>query len=182
MEEKRKADCNVSLSYWDCKCVVSAEIVILFVISLNIQVQMWSSCVFWGCTAALPSRAWPIPAIQDIDWAWWRETSSSSLTQGCKVTWEQSKPVWYVKCSFLLFLFEEHVSWECFYINSIAINTEINILFPVFQPEEEKISGTRESVFEFEDLQLLPLRDVAILGGEDFTHQFGFTVGPVCFS
>lgn len=44
------------------------------------------------------------------------------------------------------------------------------------------ITGPRESVFEFEDLQLLPLRDVAVQGGEDFTHQFGITIGPVCFS
>lgn len=50
------------------------------------------------------------------------------------------------------------------------------------QPEEENLSGPRESVFEFEDLQLLPLRDVAVMGGENFSHQFGFTVGPVCFS
>ncbi|XP_072227829.1 collagen alpha-1(II) chain-like [Leuresthes tenuis] len=47
---------------------------------------------------------------------------------------------------------------------------------------EETASSSRESVFEFEDLQLLPLRDVALMGGGNFTHQFGFTVGPVCFS
>ena len=43
-------------------------------------------------------------------------------------------------------------------------------------------SGPRESVFEFEDLNLLPLRDVAVLDSGDFTHRFGFTIGPVCFS
>ncbi|KAM6902372.1 collagen alpha-1(II) chain-like [Xenentodon cancila] len=49
-------------------------------------------------------------------------------------------------------------------------------------PGEESLSGPRETVFEFEDLHLLPLRDVAVMGGGDLTHQFGFAVGPVCFS
>ncbi|KAG7279261.1 hypothetical protein CRUP_033197 [Coryphaenoides rupestris] len=49
-------------------------------------------------------------------------------------------------------------------------------------PGEESTSGPRESVFEFEDLQLLPLRDVAVMGGQNFTHQFSFSIGPVCFS
>lgn len=49
-------------------------------------------------------------------------------------------------------------------------------------PGEETPSGPRESVFEFEDLDLLPLRDVALMGGANVTHQFGFNVGPVCFS
>lgn len=43
-------------------------------------------------------------------------------------------------------------------------------------------SGPRESVLEFEDLHLLPLRDVALMGGGNATYQFGLTVGPVCFS
>ncbi|MEQ2281309.1 hypothetical protein AMECASPLE_028946, partial [Ameca splendens] len=49
-------------------------------------------------------------------------------------------------------------------------------------PGEETVSGSLESMFEFEDLQLLPLRDVALMGGRNVTHQFSFTVGPVCFS
>ncbi|XP_029921679.1 collagen alpha-1(III) chain-like [Myripristis murdjan] len=49
-------------------------------------------------------------------------------------------------------------------------------------PGEESVSAPRESIFEFEDLHLLPLRDVAVMGGENVTHQFGFTIGPVCFS
>ena len=56
------------------------------------------------------------------------------------------------------------------------------ILLTMFKTGEETIPGPRESVFEFEDLQLLPLRDIAVMGGENFTHQFGFSVGPVCFS
>ncbi|XP_061837042.1 collagen alpha-1(II) chain-like [Nerophis lumbriciformis] len=48
--------------------------------------------------------------------------------------------------------------------------------------DENTVSGVRESVFEFEDLSLLPLRDVAPMGGGNFSHQFGFSVGPVCFS
>lgn len=49
-------------------------------------------------------------------------------------------------------------------------------------PGEEMVSGPRESVLEFEDLQLLPLRDVAVMGGGNFTHRFSLTIGPVCFS
>lgn len=74
-----------------------------FPISFTIQVLMWSRCVFWGCTAARPSRRWPTPAIQDTDWARQTRTSNSSLTQGSKVTSENLKIVWYVK-SFLNFL------------------------------------------------------------------------------
>lgn len=55
-------------------------------------------------------------------------------------------------------------------------------IFCVFQPGEENILGARQSVFEFEDLHLLPLRDVAVQRGVNFTHHFGFSVGPVCFS
>lgn len=45
-------------------------------------------------------------------------------------------------------------------------------------------SGTRESVFQFEseDIQLLPLRDVAVFGNGEVTQEFGFTIGPACFS
>ncbi|KAJ7988519.1 hypothetical protein DPEC_G00324420 [Dallia pectoralis] len=39
-----------------------------------------------------------------------------------------------------------------------------------------------ESVFEFEDLHLLPVRDVAVYGGGNISHEFGFSIGPVCFS
>ncbi|XP_048861252.1 collagen alpha-1(II) chain-like [Brienomyrus brachyistius] len=44
-------------------------------------------------------------------------------------------------------------------------------------------SGLRESVFHFdsEDLDLLPLRDLAVFGGSNFTQKYGFTIGPVCF-
>lgn len=55
-------------------------------------------------------------------------------------------------------------------------------MYSVCQPAQEMVSGSREAVFEFEDLHLLPLRDMALMGGGNFTHQFGFTVGPVCFS
>uniref|UniRef100_A0A8C7ZJW1 Fibrillar collagen NC1 domain-containing protein n=1 Tax=Oryzias sinensis TaxID=183150 RepID=A0A8C7ZJW1_9TELE len=49
-------------------------------------------------------------------------------------------------------------------------------------PGQETEFGSRETVFEFEDLHLLPLRDVALMGGAKVSHQFAFTVGPVCFS
>ncbi|XP_023185831.1 collagen alpha-1(II) chain-like [Xiphophorus maculatus] len=49
-------------------------------------------------------------------------------------------------------------------------------------PVEETVYSSGESVLEFEDLQLLPLRDVAVMNSGNFTHQFSFTVGPVCFS
>ncbi|CAB1319567.1 unnamed protein product, partial [Coregonus sp. 'balchen'] len=48
-------------------------------------------------------------------------------------------------------------------------------------PSEELHSGgRRESVFQFEseDLDLLPLRDLAVFGSSDLTQEFGFTVGP----
>ncbi|XP_055742455.1 collagen alpha-2(I) chain-like [Salvelinus fontinalis] len=50
---------------------------------------------------------------------------------------------------------------------------------------EELDSGDRhESGFQFEseDLDLHPLRDLAVFGSSDLTQEFGFTVGPVCFS
>ncbi|KAG9354484.1 hypothetical protein JZ751_001194 [Albula glossodonta] len=45
-------------------------------------------------------------------------------------------------------------------------------------------SAKRQSIFQFdsEDLDLLPLRDLAVFGSSNFTQEFGFTVGPVCFS
>lgn len=61
-------------------------------------------------------------------------------------------------------------------------NTHVVCVFCVCQPGEENILGARQSVFEFEDLHLLPLRDVAVKGSVNFTHRFGFNVGPVCFS
>lgn len=51
-----------------------------------------------------------------------------------------------------------------------------------FQPDNE--SSITDTVFQFstEELQLLPLRDLAVFHNGDASHQFGFTVGPVCFS
>lgn len=56
-------------------------------------------------------------------------------------------------------------------------------LFPL-QMLEGRDSEERESVFLFEseDLGLLPLRDVGVLGNTRLARGFGFTVGPVCFS
>lgn len=62
------------------------------------------------------------------------------------------------------------------------ICTYFTCLFCVSQPGDENIYGPRESVLEFEDLHLLPLRDIAVQAGDNFTHPFGFSVGPVCFS
>ncbi|NWW96190.1 CO5A3 protein, partial [Rhynochetos jubatus] len=41
-----------------------------------------------------------------------------------------------------------------------------------------------DTIFHFttEELSLLPLRDLAVFHNGDTSHQFGFTVGPVCFS
>ncbi|XP_055017462.1 collagen alpha-1(III) chain-like [Boleophthalmus pectinirostris] len=52
------------------------------------------------------------------------------------------------------------------------------------EPSGDWGSGSQESVFEFEseDLELLPLRDIAVFGNRDITQDFGFTVGPACFS
>lgn len=45
-------------------------------------------------------------------------------------------------------------------------------------------TGPRESVFQFEteDLELLPIRDLALFGHSDMTDEFQFTIGHVCFS
>ncbi|NXS59908.1 CO1A1 protein, partial [Brachypteracias leptosomus] len=45
-------------------------------------------------------------------------------------------------------------------------------------------SSISDTIFQFstEELSLLPLRDLAVFHNGDASHQFGFTVGPVCFS
>ncbi|NXD31439.1 CO1A1 protein, partial [Spelaeornis formosus] len=45
-------------------------------------------------------------------------------------------------------------------------------------------SSIADTIFQFstEELWLLPLRDLAVFHDGDTSHQFGFTVGPVCFS
>ncbi|NWZ20141.1 CO1A1 protein, partial [Asarcornis scutulata] len=45
-------------------------------------------------------------------------------------------------------------------------------------------SSITDTIFQFttEELSLLPLRDLAVFHNGDASHQFGFTVGPVCFS
>ncbi|NXA54218.1 CO1A1 protein, partial [Nothocercus julius] len=45
-------------------------------------------------------------------------------------------------------------------------------------------SSLTDTIFHFatEELALLPLRDLAVFHNGDASHQFGFTVGPVCFS
>ncbi|XP_053466480.1 collagen alpha-1(II) chain-like [Ictalurus furcatus] len=49
---------------------------------------------------------------------------------------------------------------------------------------EELDTRPQESVFQFEteDLELLPIRDLALFGHSDLAEDFGFTIGPVCFS
>lgn len=49
-------------------------------------------------------------------------------------------------------------------------------------PRDEDSPAPRESVLQFEDLQLLPLRDIALQPSGNLTHPFGFSIGPVCFS
>lgn len=53
---------------------------------------------------------------------------------------------------------------------------------PSFQLDNE--SSITDTIFQFttEELSLLPLRDLAVFHNGDTSHQFGFTVGPVCFS
>ncbi|NXG52820.1 CO5A3 protein, partial [Psilopogon haemacephalus] len=48
----------------------------------------------------------------------------------------------------------------------------------------DKDSSVTDTIFQFstEELSLLPLRDLAVFHDGDTSHQFGFTVGPVCFS
>lgn len=49
---------------------------------------------------------------------------------------------------------------------------------------EEMDPRPEESVFQFEseDLELLPIRDLALFGRSVLAEDFGFTIGPVCFS
>lgn len=51
-----------------------------------------------------------------------------------------------------------------------------------FQPDND--SSITDIIFHFttEELALLPLRDLAVFHDGDALHQFGFTIGPVCFS
>ncbi len=55
-----------------------------------------------------------------------------------------------------------------------------NPLCLLYQSAKEVDPGPRESVFQFEDMDLLPLRDIGVLGNS--SYEFGFTIGPVCFS
>ncbi len=55
-----------------------------------------------------------------------------------------------------------------------------NPLRLLYQSAKEVDPGPRESVFQFEDMDLLPLRDIGVLGNS--SYEFGFTIGPVCFS
>lgn len=52
------------------------------------------------------------------------------------------------------------------------------------QSMEEMEPRPDESVFQFEteDLELLPIRDLALFGHSELAESFGFTIGPVCFS
>ncbi|XP_063172386.1 collagen alpha-3(V) chain-like [Candoia aspera] len=45
-------------------------------------------------------------------------------------------------------------------------------------------SSVMDTIFFFStrDLSLMPLRDLAVFHNGDVSHQFGFTIGPVCFS
>lgn len=55
-------------------------------------------------------------------------------------------------------------------------------MFIESQPAKEVDRGPRESVLQFADTDLLPLRDVAVFTDGSLAQVFGFTVGPVCFS
>ncbi|XP_029617776.1 otolin-1-A-like [Salmo trutta] len=59
-----------------------------------------------------------------------------------------------------------------------------HVLASIRSSEELDSGERRESGFQFEseDLNLLPLRDLAVFGSSDLTQEFGFTVTPVCFS
>ncbi|ETE64999.1 hypothetical protein L345_09232, partial [Ophiophagus hannah] len=50
--------------------------------------------------------------------------------------------------------------------------------------ELDNESLVMDTIFFFStgDLSLMPLRDLAVFHNGDVSHQFGFTIGPVCFS
>lgn len=70
-------------------------------------------------------------------------------------------------------------NYHCFSI-TVLCNCNSLCLCVVFQSAKEMDPGPRESVFQFEDMNLLPLRDIGVFGNSG--HEFGFTIGPVCFS
>lgn len=67
-----------------------------------------------------------------------------------------------------------------FHNSSLLLNNSYLCLCVVHQSAMESDPGPRESVFQFEDMNLLPLRDIGVFGNSG--HEFGFTIGPVCFS
>ena len=69
-------------------------------------------------------------------------------------------------------------------VKSVTSVLVIYFVFPSQSSEKLDSGDRRESGFQFEseDLDLLPLRDLAVFGSSDLTQEFGFTVGSVCFS
>lgn len=101
------------------------------------------------------------------------EQSDFLLILGDRVSWGRYEIAWYVS----------------FHIISVSIPD----LFPGYrsfikdfslQSMEDLDTRPQESVFQFEteNLELLPIRDLALFGHSDLAEDFGFTIGPVCFS
>lgn len=79
------------------------------------------------------------------------------------------------KLNFLL----KNISYHGFKQLCFTFNNPLRLCL-LYQSAKEEDPGPRESVFQFEDMDLLPLRDIGILGNS--SYEFGFTIGPVCFS
>ncbi|NXW51727.1 CO5A3 protein, partial [Nyctiprogne leucopyga] len=92
--------------------------------------------------------------------------ATQKVSYSCRPSLEQGQPQLEKE---ILFLAD---SWEQSYAASLRgclLDNESSITDTIFQ-------------FTTEELSLLPLRDLAVYHNGDTSHQFGFTVGPVCFS
>lgn len=94
-------------------------------------------------------------------------------------------------------ILRHRVSWgrykiaRCDSFHNVSVNMRdfvsgccLLIINFALQPVEEPDARSQASVFQFEteDLELLPIRDLALFGHSDLAEDFGFSIGPVCFS
>ncbi|XP_053505551.1 collagen alpha-2(I) chain-like isoform X2 [Ictalurus furcatus] len=140
-------------------------------------------------TAQLPMRAWLNDSVADNAFYW-----LSSLESG--FTFEYTG-LTVIQARFLRLqtnLAEQRVTYSCSpghrlgqtqrharFLTS-SIRQSYQGALPDCVPAKEVDPGPRESVLQFVDKDLLPLRDVAVFSSSSLSHEFGFTLGPVCFS
>ncbi|NXI47774.1 CO5A3 protein, partial [Galbula dea] len=92
--------------------------------------------------------------------------ATQKVSYSCRAAPEQSQPQQEKEIHFLADSREQSYAAS---LQSCLLDNESSITNTIFQ-------------FSTEELSLLPLRDLAVFHNGDASHQFGFTVGPVCFS